>query len=318
MTIKQPLLHFLMLGALFFGARQWWTAAPDTSLLTIEISAGDVQRLRADWLRDTARVPSEAQLYASLQRHVDEEILLREALAAGLDIKDKVARERLIANMRFAFPESRKTDDELLRDARELGLNVRDIVVRRRLVQLMEMRIVGQADVTEQDLRSYVAAHPERYANRPRYAFRQVFINMDAVPRDAERRAQTLLEQLRKGSDVNAPGDPFLLGADFAPQSSAELDRAFGAGFGQALAALPPGAWAGPLRSAYGLHLVRIERVERGAPADFASVSARAAYALLAERERTVLREELTRLRQRYRIESPRPEAAAVTVGMAP
>lgn len=315
--LRIPLGHFVLLGALLFGAKQWWWPTDD-ALPAIQVSPAALERLRAEWTRETARTPTPAQLRASLQRHVDEEILLREALRLRLDTVDPVARERLVANMRFAFPESRRSEPELLAEARALGLNVRDIVVRRRLVQVMEMRIVGQAGFTQAELQDYVAAHPERYAGRPRYAFRQVFVGMDESPAQAERRAQQLLARLRAQPQAKLAGDPFLLGTEFPPQSVGELERAFGAGFGEALAGLQPAVWSGPLRSAYGLHLVQVDRIEPAPVPAFEEVSRRAAYALLAEREQTVLREELVRLRQRYRVEWPEAGTSTVTVGMLP
>jgi hypothetical protein len=315
--LRHPLLHFLLLGGLLFVVRQQ-IPAHDESLQTIQVSAGELQRLRAEWLRETGHAPSAAELQASLQRHLDEEILLREALKLGLESADPVARERLVQNLRFAFPESEASDEALLAEARALGLHRRDLVVRRRLAQVMAMRSVGQASFSEAELRDYVSRNPQRYASPARYAFRQVFVSGDRP--EAERRAQALLRRLRAQDESAATaGDPFLLGADFAPQSAAELDRAFGPGFGAALAALAPGAWAGPLRSAYGLHLVRIERVKPGAAPDFAQVRARAAYALLAEREKALLQAELMRLRARYRVQLPEADPTArITLGMAP
>ncbi|HXG27633.1 MAG TPA: peptidylprolyl isomerase [Nevskiales bacterium] len=317
--LRHPLLHFLLLGGLLFVARQW-LPAHDATLQTIQVSAGELRRLQTDWARETGRAPSAAELQASLQRHLDEEILLREALKLGLESVDPVARERLVQNMRFAFPESDASDEALLAEARALGLHRRDLVVRRRLAQVMAMRAVGQASFSEAELRDYVSRNPVRYASPARYAFRQVFVSGDRPPGQAERIAQALLARLQaQDASAVAAGDPFLLGAVFPPQSAAELDRAFGPGFGAALAALAPGAWAGPLRSAYGLHLVRIERVEAGAAPDFAQMRARAAYALLAEREKAVLQEALTRLRAQYRVQLPDTgPAAQVTLGMAP
>jgi hypothetical protein len=316
--LRHPLLHFLLLGGLLFGVKQWLPAAPVPGAQVIHVSAADLQRLRDDWWRDTARAPDAAELQASLQRHVDEALLLREALSLGLDRSDPVARERLVKNMRFAFPESTAGDGELLDEARTLGMPARDLVVRRRLVQVMEMRIVSQANIGEAELRDYVAQHPERYSQPPRYAFRHVFFSVDREPGAVARAARGRLEKLRTQAGAEMAGDPFLLGNRFPPRSETDIARQFGTDFARALAQIPPGQWAGPLRSPYGLHLVRVEQVEAAAPPDFEQVRQRAAYALLAEREKEVLREELVRLRQRYRVEVAAPgSTGTITLGMA-
>lgn len=315
--IRKPLLHFLLLGALLFAGRQWLTITiPDAQLTTIRISAADLDRLRREWRRETGRAPSTAELQASTQRFVDEALLLREALRLGLDRTDPVARERQITNMRFAFPETPKSDQQLLQEARALGMHARDLVVRRRLVQVMEMRIAKGAEFSEAALREYVAKHPERYAQPARYAFRHVYFNGNRPQAEVERVARAQLSALRAGRTPEIGGDPFLLGDGFAPLSLAQIERAFGAAFAKKLGQARPGRWIGPLRSAYGWHLVLLEGVEPAQGPEFERVRQRAAYALLAEREKEVLREELARLRGRYRVEVATEVAVPLTVGM--
>ncbi len=300
MNLRHPLLHFLLIGALLFAGKQWLPYAQDDERQTIRVSTADLERLRGEWTRETARAPTESELRSSVQRHVDEELLLREALQLGLEKTDPVARERLVMNMRFAFPESAKDDEQLLNEARELGMQARDLVVRRRLVQVMEMRITGQASVSERELREYVTQHPERYGQPARHAFRHVFFSTDQSPDQALRRAQA---QLRLPDPAAVAGDPFLLGNVFPPQAETEIARHFGTEFARALIVTQPGRWSGPLCSPYGLHLVLVERAEPAAPPDFEHVRKRAAYALLTEREKQVLRDELLRLRRNYRVE---------------
>lgn len=312
--LKHPLLHFFLLGALLFTGRQWLPPSPDDELQVIRVSTADLQQLRGEWLSETARSPSEAELAASVERHVNEELLLREALRLGLDATDPVARERLTMNMRFAFPESTKHDEQLLAEARELGMHIRDLVVRRRLVQVMEMRIASGASVGERELREYVAAHPGRYAQPARLAFQHVFFSADRPQDEILRIAQARLAELRLQDADTATGDPFLLGSVFALQTEVEIARHFGAEFAKSLIAAPTGRWTGPLHSPYGLHLVRVEQLEPAAPQDFERVRERAAYALLTQREKEVLRDELARLRLQYRVELP---AAGITLGLA-
>jgi hypothetical protein len=314
-VLRHPLLHFLLLGGLLFGVQSVW---PDAERQIIRVGADDLERLRADWQRDTARAPSDAELRASVERHVDEELLLREALALGLDRTDPVARERLVNNMRFAFPESSEGDDALLAQARKLGMHTRDLVVRRRLMQVMEMRIASQASLGEAELREYVARHPERYALPARYGFRHVFFSADRPPHEGAKAARAQLAKLQAQPSAENAGDPFLLGSEFPPRAEADIARRFGPEFAQAVTRLAPGQWAGPLRSPYGLHLVRLERVEAAVPQDFGQLRQRAAYALLAEREKALLRDELARLRLRYRVEVAAPASiGTLTLGMA-
>lgn len=316
MILRRPLTHFILLGGLLFAGQRFLPDDFWSVDASIHIATSDVQQLRANWLRETARTPSEGEFSATLDKHVDEEVLLHEALRLGLDEIDPVARERLLMNMRFAFPDARNDETALLREARRLGMNTRDVVVRRRLIQVMEARIAEDASIAETDLRQFLERHPDRFSSPPRVGFRHVFLSSDLRGGDVSRDAQVLLEQLRAQRQPAAPmGDSFLLGERFAPQTAEEIARTFGPDFAQAVVQMPEQQWLGPVRSAYGLHLVRVEQKEAGAPADFAAVRAQLAYALMPELEAVAVRKELTRQRRRYRVKF---ESTAVAGELTP
>jgi hypothetical protein len=66
-----------------------------------------------------------------------------------------------------------------------------------------------------------------------------------------------------RGADRLDLGDPTLLPRSMPLASVSVIDRSFGEDFGKQLAQLPLNVWSGPLKSPYGLHLVRVtERAE--------------------------------------------------------
>lgn len=300
--LRQPLLHFLLLGALLHAlqplvARAIEARAPRAAIV---VRGEDVETLRRDWLRDTGRPAGDAELRASLNHWLDQEVLVREAQRLGLDTRDAVVRERLLANLRFAFADEHGDADQLLQQARALHMEQRDPVVRRRLVQLMEQRIKTGVALGEDEIRAYVARHPERYAQPQRLDFEQRFFSRD---RRGARAAGDAAVALTAGA-VEA-GDAFLLGNAFERQTPADIARLFGEDFAQALLAAAPGRWSGPIASPYGWHLVRVQRVAAAQPADWARVRGPAQYALLAEREEQALRDALQRLRADYPVQLP-------------
>lgn len=306
--IRQPLLHFIALGALLFGLQTWvLRAAPDAEAsdeAPIRIGRDDVAQLRAEWLRDTGREPSQVELRASVARRVDEEVLLREALRLDLDRRDAVARERLLRNMRFAFPQRRASDDTLLHEARTLGMSQHDVVVRRRLIQVMERRLAAAVPYDDAALRGYVADHAQRYGSVDRYSFSHVFFSSDRPQADARAAVEALRARLAVTADPPpGSGDPFLLGTRFASTPRREIAARFGEDFAEALARARPGAWTGPLQSPYGLHLVRIDEYLPAREPDFEALRARAAPAWMAQEQPRLVREQLRRLQRRYRIE---------------
>jgi parvulin-like peptidyl-prolyl isomerase len=53
-------------------------------------------------------------------------------------------------------------------------------------------------------------------------------------------------------------GDPILLENEFQELDQQTVSNIFGADFAQAIFFMKPGSWAGPVKSGYGVHLVRV------------------------------------------------------------
>jgi hypothetical protein len=234
--LRDPLFHFILLGAALFGAYAMLSGllATDQSR-RIEITVSEIEFLAGNFERQWGRPPTDDELSALVDARVREEVLYREAVAVGLDRND--------------------------------------IVVRRRMVQKMEL--VSQdlallADPTDDELRSYFQENSEKYRIPPRISFSHVYFDADRRgPEAAEYARQVLAELREQGSPpARAPqrGDRFLLPHDYTLNTPFDVRRSFGSRFAEELFRLAPG-WHGPLVSGYGLHLVYVgERVEGALP----------------------------------------------------
>ena len=92
---REPLLHFLLLGALVFSADQLITARrgdPQTIVVSADVRKESAETFKSGMKRD----PSPADLKILVERWVDNEVLYREGLALGLDRGDSSIRERVI------------------------------------------------------------------------------------------------------------------------------------------------------------------------------------------------------------------------------
>jgi hypothetical protein len=92
---REPLLHFVLLGALLFGIDSLMLSRvddPNTILLGAEVDA-EAKRVFAD---ARGRAPNADELQALRQVWLDNEVLYREGLALGLDKGDNAIRERVI------------------------------------------------------------------------------------------------------------------------------------------------------------------------------------------------------------------------------
>lgn len=270
--LRSPLLHFLVVGALLAALRAaLWPPVPPAAPPPVVVDRATIDRLAQDWARSSGRPPTEAELDGLVQDEVDQELLVREALALGLQRTDAVVQRRLIQNQRFLEQETGGSatagaDADLLERALALGLERTDVVVRRRLVERMREILLANAPVEPA---------PPAATRSSETWLRLSQIHVARAGDDeagARARAQALASRLRaEGRSPDDPsvaslGDPFLIPFTLPPTSSERLAARFGPAFARAAEALPVGVWSDPIPSAYGLHVVFVhERFRRPA-----------------------------------------------------
>lgn len=235
--LKEPLLHFVLLGAglfLAYGRMPKDVSRGDAG--TIVVTQGQIEHLTAGFIKTWQRAPSAEELAGLVHDFVQEEVYCREAMAMGLDRDDTVIRRRL-----------------------------------RQKLQFVSEDIAAQAEPTEADLNEYLQAHAATFRVPPRFTFRQVYLNpqkhRDTLAHDA---AQLLVQLKQAGSqaDTSALGDTLLLEDQLVAASASEVAKEFGEKFAAQLPMLAPGQWQGPVESGYGVHLILVnERTEGRQPA---------------------------------------------------
>jgi hypothetical protein len=282
-ALREPLLHFLVLGLLLFLFYEWRGGGPGTS--RIVVTQGQITHLSSGFARTWQRPPSEEELKGLIDEYVKEEIATREAVASGLDRDDAIIRRRLRQKLEF-----------LVEDA------------------------VDPSPPSDADLRRWLDAHPDAFRAEPQVALRQVFVSRErrgaAAPRDAER----LLARLRAAgpeADTSRLGDPTALPAELRLGPVREVSLTFGDAFARAIEPFAAGQWSGPVESSYGLHLVLVrERVAASGP-DLAAIRPQVERALITERRGRALDALYQRLLAKYSvtIEWPAPPQAAPAGG---
>ena len=224
--LREPLLHFLVIGAALFGVYQW-AIGGESAQDEIVVSAGQIASLEAIFSQTWQRPPTAKETQALVDEYIRDEVLYREGVAMGLD-----------------------------RD---------DAIVRRRIRQKMEFVADLSADVppTDAELRAFVADHPDRFSGEPRVSFEQVYLPAGAQAAKEEEVERLRLALNAGTADASTAGSPFLAGSDFRDLTSSDVARTFGVDFAAWVNDAAPGAWQGPVTSGYGTHLVRVsERIE--------------------------------------------------------
>jgi len=192
----------------------------------------------------------------------------------------------------------------LAREAVRLGLDRDDVIVRRRLAQKMafvsdDLAVV--AEPSEAELREYFDAHRETYTTPDLYALRHVYFNPERhTTLDAD--AQRALQRLTRGANADEVGDPFMLPRELADVSRDDIVRDFGSSFADAVTGSTPGTWNGPVRSSFGVHLVKLESHTPASVARFEDVRDIVRDAFLVQKQREANVALRTRLRQQYKV----------------
>jgi hypothetical protein len=332
--LEAPALHFAVIGAALFLASAYRTpargGAATIARQTLVIDARRVEELRRDYTSSMGEAPDPVAESQLVESEINDELLYREALRLGLDRADRTVYWRLVEKMKF-LGEARtdESDDQLFRRALDMGLQEKDPIIRRVLIRKVGMlvRFAGDdAPPSEAELRDYYDRHPPLYARPGRVTLVHVFFSNDARGEHARADAERVLVSLRDGAGDDgacaattvaaasgAPagiaaaddaairaGDPFLGGHVFTEKTRDGLAKLFGDDFADAVTKAPEGSWHGPIRSAFGFHLVAVRKREDAGRMPLASVRAQVAEGVEEERHNARLSAKLVELRARY------------------
>lgn len=297
--LRRPLLHFLAIGAVLAALRSALPAADDDSRLVV-VTPAVVERLAAG-----AGAPPGGRIPASaVERWLDEEVLYREGLRRGL-AWNPASIGRLLQVGRFVGEHDDDSDREVLGDVKDLGLDRDDPVVRAQVVARMRIVLAdeaGKPDPGDGELERFLATHAERFARPAVATFSHVFVRRERGREAVERIAASIRHGAAREGREHRLGDVFDPGPTFRGVTRVRIEATFGGDVARAVMELPEGEWSGPVRSAYGWHLLKINARVPGAPAAMGEVRDRVLQEWREERVEAVVSARIRSLREAYRI----------------
>ena len=211
--LREPLLHFLLIGAALFILYGLQNNQPASNENRIVISEADIDRLLSLWEKKWQRLPTQSELDGMIEAQIREEVFYRESLAMGLDQNDAIVRRRLAQKVEFIFSD-----------------------------------LASQTQPSETELTDYLAQHADKFEIPARISFQQIYLNTDKRGEQALADAKVLLNSLsqhKSSIDIPAAGDPFMFGQSYEELTGHGVARQFGKEFSSALFKLSPGAWQG-------------------------------------------------------------------------
>lgn len=220
----------------------------------------------------------------------------RSVVVDGVEIPEALLAEELqnhpglsLSDARAAAGKALAVKALLLARAAELGLQSepesdeagREETPEEALIRAVMDLEVEVASPSEAECLRFYEAQPERFTSADLYAASHILIE----PRDASPRAEAAAKRLAERTAKTLAGAPEKL-AELAPGLSACPSGAVGGSLGQlskgdlapevevALLALEPGRISAPVRSRFGWHILRLDRLEPGRKLPFDAVRA--------------------------------------------
>lgn len=226
--IREPLIHFLLIGLALFIIFDVMNEAASDDPSNIQVSQGKIDVLAANFSKTWMREPSEDELNGLIDGYIRDEVYYREALALGLDQDDMLIRRRLRQKLEF-----------ILED------------------------VVAQLTPTDEELTVFMNEQSDQFSVQPQMSFTQVYLNVDKRD-DIQNDATQLITRLTAGENPNDLGDSLMLPSSYGLLTQAEIERKFGGEFAQSLSRVSAGKWVGPIPSAFGAHVVRVNDIQPG------------------------------------------------------
>jgi parvulin-like peptidyl-prolyl cis-trans isomerase-like protein len=218
--LREPLLHFIAIGGLFFLIYSSVNGSYENSTETIFITSERIGQIVTEFNGVWNRMPTDEELDKLIEEEVRSEVYYRDALALGLDKNDAIIRRRLRQKMEFL------TDTSIYLQEPSPG-----------------------------ELETYFTANEQTYRSEPRLAFEQIYLGKSPPEDTVSQTLKTLLSDPLM--DLSTLGQRTFLPAQLKLLQPDAIDSVFGKGFYSQIAALAPGEWGGPVISVYGTHLVR-------------------------------------------------------------
>lgn len=220
-AIREPVLHFLVLGALLFGVFALVSDSEDTASAqdVVSVRPAEVAQLVSQFRQTWRRAPNSDELAGLIEGYVREEVLVREALSLSMDVDDPV--------------------------------------IRRRLAQKMEFLITSSAAAlvpSDEELQAQYEANIEAYSTGMQIAFEQVYLGSSPTSDEVT----DTIAALASGDAPETLGQRTLLPPGMDLTGRQAIENTFGRGFFAAVSDIARGEWSGPVQSGYGTHLVRV------------------------------------------------------------
>src|SRR5271157_4304293 len=286
--LREPLLHFLLLGLVLFAAYAYMQRGRGggESSKQIALTLDDLRTMDMYFESQWHRQPTPAEFQAMVEDKVREEVLYREALAMGLDKDDTIVKRRMAQKMQFLAED-----------------------------------VAAAHEPSTAELKAWFEKNSSKFALPGRYSFRHLYFSPDKRGKNAQDDAAKALAKITGPPEASklaaSLADQFMFQDYYGDRAPDALAKEFGPQFVVALEKLKPGSWQGPIESGYGWHLVYVDTFIPGRIPAFEEMEPDVKTAWLGEQKQQAWQKAYAEMRAKYTVLLPSPsdkEAAQAPV----
>jgi peptidyl-prolyl cis-trans isomerase C len=287
--LREPLLHFLLLGLALFAVYSYMHRGRGgiESSMQIALTPDDLQVMESYFESQWHRPPTVAEFQAMMEDKVREEILYREALAQGMDRDDTIVKRRMAQKMQFLAED-----------------------------------VAAAHEPSSAELSAWFEMNSNKFALPSRISFRHLYFSPDKRGKSAQEDAARVLARIAGQPEDSKLAillaDPFMFQDYYGDRAPSAIAKEFGPPFAVAVEKLKPGSWQGPIESGYGWHLVFVDTVIPGRIPALEEIESDVKTAWLSEQKATAWQKAYAEMRAKYTVLLPAPPDKDESRGPAP
>jgi peptidyl-prolyl cis-trans isomerase C len=276
--LREPLLHFIVLGVALFGVYSWMQRGRGgvEPSKQIALTLDDLQIMETYFESQWHRQPTAAEFQAMVEDKVREEVLYREGLAQGLDKDDTIVKRRMAQKMQFLAED-----------------------------------VAAAHEPSPAELKAWFEKNRNKFALPSRISFRHLYFSPDKRGKNVREDAAKVLARIAGQSEDSrlavSSGDSFMFQDYYGDRAPEAIAKEFGPPFAVAIEKLKPGSWQGPIESGYGWHLVFVDTVIPGRIPALEEIESDVKTAWLNEQKATAWQKAYTEMRTKYTVLLPAP-----------
>jgi hypothetical protein len=231
--LKEPLLHFLLIGAAFFYFYSL-TSNSENDGESIVITGGKLAQLTYSFEKTRQRAPTEEELAALIENYFKQQVAYKKGVEMGLLENDSIIQQRIQQKLEF-----------IVEDA------------------------VSVLEPSDEQLTTFLNEHQDDYRNEQVFTFRQLYFDPSKHD-DITSKMNNVLSVINKKTtdevinkrfieDKLLPlSDSIYLEYQYNDMPYGLVARYFGSRFAGALVAMPLNNWQKDIKSGYGVHIVEL------------------------------------------------------------